>query len=67
MYVGMAVCAAAIEVLDGVKRLRLRGVPAAVVAGIADSRHAHLQQLWVAGAVRFVAVRAIFHDRRVLP
>jgi hypothetical protein len=65
--VGVAVRAAAIEVLDRVKRLWLRWVPAAVVARVADSRHPHLQQLRVAGTMRFVTVRAILHDGWVLP
>lgn len=67
MDIGVAVRAAAIEVLDRIKRLWLRGVPAAVVAGVAHARHPHLQKLWVAGAVRFMAVRAIFDDGRVFP
>ena len=65
--VGMAVGAAAVEVLDGTKRLRLGRMPAAVVAGIADARHARLEQLRIAGAVRFMAVRAVLHYRWVLP
>src|ERR1700674_230330 len=64
---GMAAGAAPLEILDGTKRLRLRRVTAAVVAGIAHARHACLQQLWVAGAVRFMAVRAVLHHRWVLP
>src|SRR5260370_27495757 len=63
----MTVGAAAVEVLDRTERLRLRGMAAAVVATIANARHAGLQQLWVAGAVRFVAIGAILHDRRGLP
>ena len=67
MNLGVAVGAAAVEVLDGTERLRLSGVPAAVVAGIADARHASFQQLRVAGAMRFVAVGAVFHHWRVFP
>lgn len=63
----MAVGAAAVEILDGAKRLRLRWVAAGVMAGIANTRHARLQQLRVAGAMRLVAVRAVLHYRRVLP
>lgn len=37
------------------------------MAGIANTRHACLQQLRVAGAMRLVAVRAVLHYRRVLP
>ena len=67
MDVRVAVRAAAIEVFDRVKWLGLRRVPAAVVAGIAYARHTHLQELRVAGAMRFVAVCAILHDRWVFP
>ena len=63
----MAVGAAAVEILDGAKRLRLCRVAARDMAGIANTRHARLQQLRVAGAVRLVAVRAVLHYRRVLP
>src|ERR1700720_64274 len=63
----MAVGAAAVEILDGTQRLRLRWVAAGVMAGIANARHARLQQLRVARAVRLVAVRAVLHHRRVLP
>lgn len=64
---GVAIGAAAIKVLNGTERLRLGRVPAAVMAGVANTRHARLQQLRVAGAVRLMAVRAILHDRRMLP
>lgn len=64
---GVAVGAAAVEVLDGAKRLRLRGMPAAVMTGIAHAGHARLQQLRIAGAMWFVAVGAVFHDWGVLP
>jgi len=37
------------------------------MAGIAHARHAHLQKLRIVAAVRFVAVGAIFEDRRMLP
>ena len=67
MDIGVAVRAAAIEVLDRTKRLWLRGVPTAVVTGVTYARHPHLQKLWIASAVRFVAVRAVFHDGWVLP
>ena len=45
----------------------LGGMAARHVAGIAHSRHAHLQQLRVAAAVRLMAVGAVFHDGRMLP
>src|ERR1700694_3168282 len=65
--VGMAIGAAAVEILDGPERLRLRGVTATVMTGIAHARHAHLKELRVVAAVGFVAIRAVFHYRRVLP
>ena len=65
--IGMAIGAAAVEILDGPERLGLGGVAAAVMAGIAHARHAHLEQLRVVAAVRLVAIRAVFHDRRVFP
>ena len=65
--VGMTIGAAAVEVFDGPKRLRLGGVTAAVMTGIAHARHAHLEELRVVAAVGFVAIRAVFHDRRVFP
>lgn len=63
----MAVRASTVEVLDRLQRLRLRWVAARDMAGVANPWHSHLQQLWVTAAVGIVAVRAIFHDRRVLP
>ena len=65
--VRVAIRAAAVEILDRTERLRLRRMPAAVVAGIAHSRHTHLQELRVVAPVRFVAVRTVLHDGRVLP
>ena len=67
MYVGVAVRAAAIEILDRTKRLWLGGVPAAVVARVAHPWHAYFQQLGVVRAVWLVAVRAILQYRRVFP
>ena len=64
---GMAVGAATIKVLDGAERLRLRRVTAGIVAAIANARHARLQQLRVAGAMRFMTVRAVLHHRGMLP
>ena len=64
---GMAVRATAIEVTDGVEECRHRGVAAGDVARVAHPRHSHLEQLRVVCAMWFVAVRAVFHDRRVLP
>src|ERR1700721_2345789 len=63
----MAVGAATVEILDGAQRLRLGRVTAAVVAGITDARHAGFQQLRITGAVRFMAVRAVFHHWGMLP
>src|SRR5258708_30037060 len=64
---GMAIGAAAVEVLDGTERLRLCWVAAAVMAVVAHPRHAHLQQLRVVAAVRLVAVGAVFEYWRGLP
>src|SRR6266568_5524653 len=64
---GMAIGAAAVEILDGAERLRLRRVTAAVMARITNPRHARLQQLRVTGAVGLMAVCAVLHYRRVLP
>ena len=63
----VAIGAPPVEVLDGTKRLRLCGVAARIVARVANPWHPHLQQLWIAAAVRLVAVGAVFHDRRMLP
>ncbi len=63
----MAICAAAIEVADGVEQGWSGWVPTGNVTGIAYPRHPHLQQLRVAGAVGFMAVNAILHHWRVLP
>src|SRR5262252_5540913 len=63
----MAVCAASIEVAHGIKESGSRRVPAADMAGIAYARHPHLEQLRVAGTVRFMAVRAVLHHGRVFP
>ena len=37
------------------------------MARVANARHAYLQQLRITAAVRVVAVRAVLHDRRMLP
>jgi hypothetical protein len=63
----VAIGASPVEVLDGTEWLRLRRVAAGDVTGIANPGHAHLQQLWVAAAVRLVTVGAVLHDRRMLP
>ena len=63
----MAVGAAAVEILDGTEWLWLRGVAATVVAAVAYAWHARLQQLGIARSVRLVTVRAVLHNRRVLP
>lgn len=63
----MAVSASPIEVLDRAEWLRLRRVAARDVARVADPRHAHLQQLRVAAAVRLVAVGTVFHNGGMLP
>src|SRR5262252_5143818 len=63
----MAVRATSIEVAHGIEESRSRRVPAGDMTGIAYSRHPHLEQLRIAGAVRFVAIRAVLHHRRVFP
>ena len=67
VYVGMAIGAASVEVLDGAQRLWLRRMATAVVAVVADARHAYFEQLGVVAAVRFVAVCAVFQHRGMLP
>ena len=67
MDLGMAVCATPVEIPHGIQDRRSRWVTSGDVARIAHARHAHLQQLRVVGAMRFVAVGAVLHDRRVLP
>lgn len=63
----MTVCAATIEIADGIKQCWSRWMPTSVVAGIAHPRHPHLQQLRVAGAMRFMAVNTVLHYGRVFP
>ena len=63
----MAVSAAAIEIPDRIKQGWSRWMPTAVVTGIANPRHPHLQQLRVAGAMRFMAVNTVLHYGRVFP
>ena len=63
----MAVCAAAIEVADGIKQSWSSWMTACDVAGIAHPRHPHLKQLRVARAVRFMAVNAVLHYWRMFP
>ena len=63
----MAVRAAPVEVLDGAEGLRLGGMAAAVVAGVADARHTDLQELGIVRAMGFMAIRTVFQHRRVLP
>src|SRR5271157_5825775 len=63
----MAVRASTVEIPNGVEKRRGSRVTTRVVAAIADARHAYLQQLRVIGAVRLMAIGAVFHHRRVLP
>src|SRR5215472_12571279 len=67
VYGGVAVRATSIEIFDGAKRLRLRRVPAPVMAGVAHAGHPYLQQLRVVRAMGFVAVRAILQYGRMRP
>jgi hypothetical protein len=62
----MAVRTTSVEIPDGVENCRGDRVATGNVACIADSRHAHLQQLRVVAAMGFVAIRAVLHDRRML-
>ena len=63
----MAVGTTPVEVADRVKQGWSCRVPAGDVTGIAHPRHAQLQQLGVAGPVRFMAVGAVLHYRWVFP
>ena len=63
----MTVGAAPVEIAYGIERLRGAGMTAGHVAGIANPRHAHSQQLRIVAAMRLVAVGAVLHDRRMLP
>ena len=63
----MAVGASTVKVLDRLQGLRLRWVAAGHMARVADPRHAYLEQLWIAAAMRIVAVGAVLHHRRMLP
>ena len=67
MNSGVAIGAAAVEILDGAKRLRLGRMAAAVVTAVTHTGHACLQQLRIARSVRFVAVRTILHYRWMFP
>src|SRR5262245_52210479 len=37
------------------------------MTGITNARHSYFQQLRIVGAVGFVTISAVLHDRRVLP
>ena len=63
----MTISAAAIEIPDGIQQRRRRWMSTGDVAGVANPRHPHLQQLRVVGAVCFVAIGAILSDRWVFP
>jgi len=67
MNPGMAVRATPVEIPDGVEQGWGSWVTTGVVAAIANARHAYLQQLWVVGAMRLMAIGAVFQYRRVLP
>ena len=66
MDLGMAVCAATVEIPNRILDSRGSRVAAGNMARIANSWHTHFQQLGIVGAVSFVTVGTIFHDRRVL-
>lgn len=63
----MTVRATPVEILDGAQGLRLSGVAAPIVAGVANPRHTNLEELRIVGAMRFMTIRAIFHHRRMFP
>ncbi len=52
--------------LKGTALVRRAGI-AEVVALLAESRRARLQQLWIAGPMRLMAIHAVLHDRRMFP
>src|SRR5881394_2327076 len=67
MDLRMAVGAPPVEISNSIKQRWSRRMTACNMTGITHTRHAYLQQLRIIGSVRFVAIRAILHDRRVLP
>ena len=67
MDLGMTVGAPPIEISNRIQQRRSRRVTARVVTGITHSGHSYFQQLRVIGSMRLVTVRAIFHNRRMLP
>src|SRR2546425_10155546 len=67
MDLGVAVCATPVEIPNRIKQRGSCGMTARDVARIAHARHPPLEQLRIVCSVRFVAIRTIFHPRRVFP
>ena len=67
MDLRMTVRATAVECEPRCGQLRSRGMPRRNVALLAETGHTGFQQLRARGTVRFMAVHAIFHHRRMLP
>src|SRR4051794_21951647 len=61
----VTVRAAPVEIANGIKQSWSSRVSTSDVTGIAYARHAHLEQLRVAGAMRFMAVSTVLHNRGV--
>src|SRR4051812_31088897 len=61
----VTVGAAPVEIANGIKQSWSSRVSTSDVTGIAYARHAHLEQLRVAGAMRFMAVSTVLHNRGV--
>ena len=67
MNLGMAIGATSVEGEPSGGQLRRRRMPCLVVALLAEPGHTDLQQLRPGGTVRFMAIHAIFLDRRMFP
>ena len=67
MDLGVTVRAPAVKVLDRLQGLGLRGVATRNMARVANPRHANLEKLRIAAAVRIVAIGAVLHHRRMFP
>src|SRR6476620_7244251 len=67
MDLRMAVGTPPVEIPDSIEQCRRRRMTAGDVTGITHTGHPDLEQLRVVGSVRFVTIRAILHDRWMLP
>src|SRR3954470_8557504 len=63
----VTVGAAPVEIANGIKQSWSSRVSTGDVTGIAYARHAHLEQLRIAGAMRFMAVSTVLHHGWVFP